>query len=89
MMPLSMAREGDEVKIHWVVCGRGFRARLCDLGLYEGTRVKVVKNDVSGPIILKVKGSKIVMGRGQAQKIMVEPIKEDENEQNNKDRPSR
>ena len=88
-MPLSMVREGDEVKIHWVVCGRGLRARLCDLGLYEGTRIKVVKNDVFGPVILKVKGSKIVIGRGQAQKIMAEPTKGGEDEQNNKDCPRR
>ena len=88
-MPLSMVLEGDEVRIHWVVCGRGLRARLCDLGLYEGTTVKVVKNDICGPMILKAKGSKIVIGRGQAQKIMAEPIKEDGNEQNNKDSPRR
>jgi len=80
MMPLSMVREGKEVKIHCVNCGRGLRARLCDLGLYEGSKVKVIKNDISGPIILKIKDSKIVLGRGQAHKIMAEVIMGGENE---------
>ena len=71
-MPLSMSGEGTEVTIHCVNCGFGLKRRLCDLGLYDGTRVKVVKNDVAGPIIIKVKDSKLVLGRGQAQKIMVE-----------------
>lgn len=75
MMPLSMVREGNKVKIHCVDCKRGLRARLCDLGLYEGTKIKVMKNDISGPMILKVKESKIIIGRGQAQKIMAEPLK--------------
>ena len=71
-MPLSMVQEGDEVKIHCVGCGFGLKRRLCDLGLYDGTKVQIVKNDISGPIILKVKDSKLVLGRGQALKIMVE-----------------
>lgn len=80
MMPLAMAKEGEEVKIHIVNCGRVLKARLCDLGLYEGSKVKVIKNDISGPIILKIKGSKIVLGRGQAHQIMAKVITEGENE---------
>ena len=80
MMPLSMVTEGKEVKIHYVDCGRGLRARLCDLGLYENSKVKVIKNDISGPLILKIKDSKIILGRGQAHKIMAKVIMEGENE---------
>ncbi|MEA2037453.1 MAG: FeoA family protein [Nanoarchaeota archaeon] len=74
MMPLSMVTEGEEVTICCVNCGFGLKRRLCDLALYDGTKVKVVKNDVAGPIILKVKDSKLVLGRGQAHKIMVENV---------------
>ena len=38
----------------------------------EGTEVLVSKNDVCGPVVLKVLDSRIVVGRGQAMKIMVE-----------------
>jgi ferrous iron transport protein A len=72
MMPLAMCREGDDAEVQCVDCGRGLKRRLCDLGLYGGTKIKVIKNDISGPIIVSVKDSKLVIGRGQANKIMVE-----------------
>ena len=71
-MPLAMVAEGKTVTIKDIDCGRGLYKRLCDMGLYAGTRVKVIKNDVHGPVILKVLDSKLVIGRGQAHKIMVE-----------------
>ena len=76
MMPLAMAGEGEIVSVHCIDCGMGLKRRLCDLGLYDNTKVKVVKNDISGPIIITVKDSKLVIGRGQANKILVEGIQE-------------
>jgi len=72
MIPLARISEGEEVKVYCVNCGRGLRKRFCDLGLYDGTMVKVIKNDVVGPMILEIKGYKLAIGRGQAQKIMVD-----------------
>jgi ferrous iron transport protein A len=72
MMPLAMCSEGETAEVHCVDCGRGLKKRLCDLGLYDKTEVKVVKNEFSGPLIIKVKDSKLVLGRGQANKILVE-----------------
>ncbi len=76
MMPLAMAREGEIVFVHCVDCGIGLKRRLCDLGLYADAKIKVVKNDISGPIIVAVKDSKLVIGRGQASKILVEEVRE-------------
>lgn len=72
MIPLAMCTNNSEVKIHFVGCGQELKKRLCDFGIYNNTKIKVVKNDVSGPIIVKVKDTKIVLGRGQANKIFVE-----------------
>ena len=72
MMPLAMCNEGEEVVIHCVDCDKGIKKRLCDLGLHDGTKVRVVKNDISGPIIINVKDSKLIIGRRQANKIRVE-----------------
>ncbi len=71
-MALSMATEGSVVKIKDIVSGERMKKRLSELGLYEGTEVLVSKNDVCGPVILKVLDSRIAVGRGQAMKIMVE-----------------
>ena len=75
MMPLAMCQEGEEVEIHCVGCGHRIKRRLCDLGLYDNTKIKIIKNDISGPIIVKVKNSKLVIGRGQANKIFVDKEK--------------
>lgn len=71
-MPLSMACEGSVVKVTGIVSGHRMKKRLGELGIYEGTSVLVYKNDVSGPVLLKILESKIVVGRGEAMKIMVE-----------------
>ncbi|MGC9517907.1 MAG: FeoA family protein [Methanomicrobiales archaeon] len=72
MIPLSLAGENDELKIIEVWHGGKFKKKLFELGLYKDSLIKVIKNDITGPIIVEVKGSRLIIGRGQAQKIMVE-----------------
>ncbi|AXV36880.1 MAG: ferrous iron transport protein A [Methanobacteriaceae archaeon] len=72
MIPLAMASENDELKIIEVWHGGKFKKKLCELGIYKDSLIKVIKNDIQGPIIVDVKGSRLMIGRGQAQKIMVE-----------------
>ncbi|MEA1924702.1 MAG: FeoA family protein [Candidatus Altiarchaeota archaeon] len=66
-----MVEQGRKVRITSILCGRGLRHRLCDISLYEGAVVEVIRNDAAGPVILKVLDSRVVIGRGQANKIMV------------------
>ena len=68
----------EKVKIHSINCGAGLKKRLCDLGLYEGMTIEVIKNAISGPIIIKVFDSRIILGRGQAYRIIVEPVGKNE-----------
>jgi len=72
MLPLAMIAEGEEVKLINIVGGRGMRRRLADLGLNPGMLIKVVRVDPQGPMIVAVKGSRIALGRGMAQKVMVD-----------------
>jgi len=72
IMPLSMAAEGEKVKIKSIDAGQGLRKRLYDLGLVENATIEVIKNEFSGPMILKILDSRIVLGRGQGYKIFVE-----------------
>ncbi|MBN1502150.1 ferrous iron transport protein A [Candidatus Woesearchaeota archaeon] len=75
MVPLSNVKNGQRVRIKCIDCGFGLKRRLCSLGLYDGTMVEVVKNDSRGPVLLKVLNSKVVIGRGQAMKILVEEVR--------------
>lgn len=47
------------------------RCRLLDMGLVPGTRVKVLNNQNRGPMIIEVRDSKMALGRGLANKILV------------------
>jgi Fe2+ transport system protein FeoA len=50
----------------------GFQKRLEDMGLTPGTRVMVVKSaPFHGPIEIYVRGSRLAIGRGMAERILV------------------
>lgn len=50
----------------------GFKQRLEDMGLTPGTKVTIVKSaPFHGPIELQVRGSRLAIGRGMAERILV------------------
>lgn len=53
-----------------IVAGYKAHRFLADLGIHEGERIRIVKNDV-GPVIVEVKGTRVAIGRGLASKIDV------------------
>lgn len=51
----------------------GFEKRLMDMGLTPGTRITVVKSaPFHGPLEILVRGSRLALGRGMAERIFVE-----------------
>lgn len=62
---------GDAGKVKSIDAGKGATRRLYEMGFNTGAPVKIVKND-TGPIIVSLKGNKIALGRGLANKIVVE-----------------
>lgn len=57
--------------------GWGFEKRLMDMGLTPGTKVTVVKSaPFHGPLEILVRGSRLALGRGMAERIFVETINE-------------
>jgi len=74
MMTLAMGNADEKLKILQVGHGEKFKKRLSDMGIYKDAQVKIIKNDIPGPLIIDIKGSRLILGRGQAQKIMVEGV---------------
>jgi Fe2+ transport system protein FeoA len=72
--PLALASPGEKVRLVAVHGGRTFRKRLADLGLNIGMDFEIVQHDGFGPLILGVKGSRLMIGRGMAHRIFVEPV---------------
>ena len=74
-MPLALASPGQHVIISAVRGGRRWRQRLQELGLHPGSRIRIVKNDMPGPMIVAVKeDGRLALGRGMTQQIMVTPV---------------
>ena len=72
---LSTVKSGDSVEIKWMAGGHHFLSRLASLGFTPGARLRVVQNYGRGPIIVKVRETRVALGRGEADKILVGPEK--------------
>jgi len=53
---------------HGVVC------RLVQMGFTPGAVVEVVANYGRGPIVVRVRGVEVAIGRGLASKVLVKPL---------------
>ena len=69
--PLSMIRSGKKVRLAGIEAGRSLNSRLSAMGLVRNVEITVVSNGHPGPFVIAVKRSRVVLGRGMAQKIMV------------------
>jgi ferrous iron transport protein A len=69
--PLTTTKAGDVVRLVQIGAGRSLKSHLTAMGLVPDSELTVVSNGHPGPFILIVKGTKIVLGRGAAQKITV------------------
>ena len=71
---LSMLPEGAEATIVRFQGGPGLVQKLADMGFVPGTRVKVIKNQRNGPMMVWVRGVTLGIGRGIASRIMVRTL---------------
>ncbi len=72
-LTLSRAEEGKEYKVLSFLGGKNLRCRLEGLGIFPGQTIKVLQNRW-GPVLVEVMGRKIGIGRGQAEKILLEEV---------------
>lgn len=70
LLPLTSAGVGRKVRVSRLDGGHGMRGRLCAMGLTPGTPVEVITNG-GGPLVLSVLGSRVMIGRRMAARIMV------------------
>ena len=72
MIRLVKAKAGGIFYFNSCEGGDSAMAKLADMGLLPGERIKVINNTGIGPVTLEIKGSKVAIGHGLARKIMVE-----------------
>lgn len=74
-MPLAMARRGETVELVDVRGGRGLQHRLAEMGLGPGSRFAVDTPGRPGPFVIRVKGSRLVLGHGMVTRIFVRSVR--------------
>ena len=72
-IPLTEAPKRKVIRLISISGNRGITQRLAELGLTLGTKIKIIQ-DSGGPLIIEVRNSKIALGRGMAEKLIVELI---------------
>jgi ferrous iron transport protein A len=71
MMPLTMAKIGEENFIKKIGGEEAIRQFLAKLGFVSGVRVSIITK-ISGNVIVSIKESRVAVSREMAAKIMVQ-----------------
>jgi len=74
---LSTAVSGKIYTIVGLSCGCSLNERISAMGLNSGAHFTIVSNSGHGPVGLEVKGTRLGIGRGMAQKIRVKEVGSD------------
>ena len=72
LMPLTVAKPGERLVIMETRGGAGSKMRLLTMGLRKGDRIEVITNNGYGQLAIAADLKRYVLGRGLAEKIMVE-----------------
>jgi ferrous iron transport protein A len=74
-LTLDRIRENREVEVVGIRGGWGIRQRLNQMGIHPGDRVLVKRSAImGGPILVRVRGADVALGRGMTRKVIVQEI---------------
>jgi len=68
-LPLVLVSSGERVRVERFLGGSQMKGRLAAMGIVPGEELEVINS--CGPVIVSVKGTRLALGQGVAQKIMV------------------
>ena len=74
LMSLMVAKQGEVVIVRSFRGGTRSRMRLMSMGLRVGDRIDVISNLNQGQLVIALDYKRLVLGRGLAEKIMVQPL---------------
>lgn len=73
MIPLTRLNEGDGATIARLDGGGQFQRKLRTSGIREGKTITILtKQPFNGPIVVEIDGRETTIGRGMAQRIIVD-----------------
>ncbi len=73
MSSLAQLPSGGRAVVATLPHSRGLAKRLIAMGLIPGAEVCVLQNRGRGALIVEVHGARLALGRGQAERVAVDP----------------
>lgn len=74
-MTLNTIKENQKVKVISISGGWGVRQRLGCLGIHPGDIITIKRSAImQGPILIKIHGNQVALGRGVASRVLVEAM---------------
>ena len=73
-MPLMMLQPGRRARVVQIQGGRGLTQHLASMGILPGVVLSLIMGGPGGPVIVDLRGSRVIIGRGMAHRVMVEPL---------------
>lgn len=70
ILPMHMAEEGKEVKVKAVTMKNNTGKRLSELGIIEGNKIRIIKNDGRN-LIVSIQESRFALDFDVAKQIMI------------------
>ena len=72
-IPLNAIGSGKCAKVNSLEGGEIMCKKLMEMGMNTGSLIQMVKND-AGALIVKIGETRLVLGRGMAQKVIVNEV---------------
>ena len=75
-LPLSMILPGQRARLVRIDAGCRVVHRLTEMGLTPGVELEVVQQGRGCPLLVAVRDTRLALGRGMAEKVMVKVVDE-------------
>lgn len=75
-IPLTLAelKPGEHATLLEIHAGRGAAGRMTSLGFTPGVELEMTQNYGHGPLMVTLRGTRVALGRMEAQHLLVERI---------------
>lgn len=73
-VPLAELPSGTKAVVRRIAGGRELGGRLAAMGFTVGSSLEVLQNSLLGPMLVRVRNTRLALGRGEASKVLVEKV---------------
>lgn len=74
LVPLHKAKQGEKLIVKDFSAGQNMQSRVSSMGLRIGDIIEVVSSGFGGQVVIAVGENRLVLGKGMAEKISVQPL---------------